>query len=196
MTGRVLPTLAIPLALLFLASVPPVIAGSVNDDGSLSAVPGSPFFVGDGPVAIAVHPTLRMLYGVSWMDSYLRAFSIAANGALTLIQSAISTICVAELGWFGPISSKLGKTSLIRCPQNSGNSTSEHAAVSSRVKFRSSGDVAFMSRASHSIRCESLNRATPGPGSHQLQVQRIGCVPDPVLLQDTLRNQFPPPGGP
>jgi 6-phosphogluconolactonase len=64
-----------------------VAAFAVGDDGALSAVPGSPFSVGDGPVAIAVHPSLRILYVVTWMDSFLRAFAIGGDGALSETQS-------------------------------------------------------------------------------------------------------------
>ncbi|MFF8907933.1 beta-propeller fold lactonase family protein [Streptomyces olivaceoviridis] len=76
---------------LFLASpsqvrpdtVHAVSAFTIGTDGSLRAVPGSPFEAGAGPVGIAVTPDGRFLYVSHFDGNELYSFAIGSTGALT-----------------------------------------------------------------------------------------------------------------
>ena len=58
----------------------------MNADGSLSAVPGSPFPAGSSPQYLVTDRTGAHLYVVNVNDNTVEAYTIAGNGALTVLN--------------------------------------------------------------------------------------------------------------
>ena len=65
-----------------------VSAFSVNADGSLTAVPGSPFAAGRSPQYLVTDRTGSHLFVVNVSDTSVTSYSIVGNGALTPIASS------------------------------------------------------------------------------------------------------------
>lgn len=73
---------------------------SIEDDGTLAAVPGSPFSAGVDPNALAIHPELPILYATHYRETAIGVYSIEVDGALTKIQDVSPTgpFLPADLG--------------------------------------------------------------------------------------------------
>lgn len=86
------------------------IAGfAVNSDGSLTAVPGSPFAVGTAgtsPTSLAVHPDGNFLYAADAAQNAIMAFGIQSNGSIAAIAGS-------------PFPAGLGTAALSIAPQGS-----------------------------------------------------------------------------
>src|ERR1700678_2223122 len=65
-----------------------VSAYSVDANGALTAVPGSPFSTGTQPTSVAVDPTGTFVYVVNGGDSTVSAYSIGTNGTLTTVPGS------------------------------------------------------------------------------------------------------------
>ena len=59
---------------------------SIEDDGTLTEVPGSPFPAGVDPNALALHPELPILYATHFRQTGIGVYTIAPDGALAKIQ--------------------------------------------------------------------------------------------------------------
>ena len=69
-----------------------VSAYSIDSNGALKAVPGSPFATGITPTSVAVDPTSKFAYvaneGTFGVPSNVSAYSIGSNGALTPVPGS------------------------------------------------------------------------------------------------------------
>lgn len=65
-----------------------VSAFTVNPDGSLTPVVGSPFTAGDGPVGVAITPDARRLYATNFDSNDVSAFDITSSGGLREIEGS------------------------------------------------------------------------------------------------------------
>jgi 6-phosphogluconolactonase len=65
------------------------VAGFTVSGGTLTALTGSPFALGYAPTAIAVNPSNSILFIAS--NSGIYTYSIAANGALNLLSSGVTS---------------------------------------------------------------------------------------------------------
>ena len=66
-----------------------IAAFDINTDGSLTAIPGSPFpTLGTRPNGIAIDSTGTRLFAANFNSSNVAVFNIASNGALTLVPTA------------------------------------------------------------------------------------------------------------
>lgn len=64
---------------------------AVNSDGSLAAVPGSPFAVGTAgtsPTSLAMHPDGKFLYAADAANNAVMAFGIQSNGTISAISGS------------------------------------------------------------------------------------------------------------
>jgi 6-phosphogluconolactonase len=67
-----------------------VSAFTVNADGSLTAVPGSPFPAGDSPQYLVTNRNGSFLYVVNVNDNTVTAYSIGSNGALSALATSLT----------------------------------------------------------------------------------------------------------
>jgi 6-phosphogluconolactonase (cycloisomerase 2 family) len=65
-----------------------VSAYTIDADGSLAAVPGSPFAAGAGPSSVTVDPSGKLAYVANNISSNVSAYCINANGSLTPIPGS------------------------------------------------------------------------------------------------------------
>ncbi len=62
-------------------------AFTIDEDGSLSAHPGSPFASGETPSDMALHPTGDWLYVTNFSIGSVTVHDVSASGSLTLVQT-------------------------------------------------------------------------------------------------------------
>jgi hypothetical protein len=62
---------------------------SIGTNGALSAVPGSPFATGNGPLSLAVNPNGQQVYVTEWSDGSVGVFSMDSLGRLTRTQTIL-----------------------------------------------------------------------------------------------------------
>jgi 6-phosphogluconolactonase (cycloisomerase 2 family) len=74
-----------------------LLAFSVNADGTLTALTGSPFDVGDGPVSVVVDASGRFLYAAG--DSVYGLYLDSLNGTLTSMAAPFGP---AGYAWLYP----------------------------------------------------------------------------------------------
>jgi 6-phosphogluconolactonase (cycloisomerase 2 family) len=60
---------------------------TIHSDGSLDAVPGSPFPTGDGTAATTLHPSGTVLYVSQWRERTVGVYEVTESGQLTPMQT-------------------------------------------------------------------------------------------------------------
>jgi DNA-binding beta-propeller fold protein YncE len=65
-----------------------VSAYSINSNGGLTPVPGSPFAAGNGPFSVAVDPLGKFVYVANIFANNVSAYSISSDGALTPVPGS------------------------------------------------------------------------------------------------------------
>jgi 6-phosphogluconolactonase (cycloisomerase 2 family) len=65
-----------------------VLGFSINNDGTLAPISGSPFASGAGTVALSIAPQGSFLYAVNPGDNTISAYSIGSSGALTPVPGS------------------------------------------------------------------------------------------------------------
>ena len=76
-----------------------VAAFSISDDGTLTAVPGSPFpTLGTKPNGIAASNDESLLFVTNFQSNTVSVFQVAVNGALTLVSGSPYAVAVSPLG--------------------------------------------------------------------------------------------------
>src|SRR5437660_559511 len=63
-------------------------AYSIDSNGSLTPVPGSPFIAGVEPFCVSVDSMAKFAYATNFSGNNVSAYRIGSNGALTLVSGS------------------------------------------------------------------------------------------------------------
>lgn len=73
---------------LYVSAGPQILGFTINSDGSLSAIPGSPFTGGTSIRGMAVDPGGKFLYAADSGANQVAIFNIGSNGALSTVSGS------------------------------------------------------------------------------------------------------------